>query len=198
MSVATDFQIFWGELAPCEHLVQIYSDDDIFLDTLEGYVAGGLAADDAVVLILTPAHREALEARLSAKGFDLQAARGRNQYLALDAVMTLSKFMVRGWPDEELFDTLISDLLDRVGGGGRRVRAFGEMVAILWANGQTGATVRLEHLWHKICQQEGLSLFCAYPKSGFTQTPEASIHEICQTHSRVIPGDKRPAATLSS
>src|SRR5688500_19228341 len=51
----------------------------------------------------------------------------------------------------------------------RSVRAFGEMVAVLWANGHNGATVRLEHLWHAFCQSEAFSLFCAYPKTGFTQ-----------------------------
>jgi hypothetical protein len=66
------------------------------------------------------------------------------------------------------------------------MRAFGEMVAVLWAQGHMGATHRLEQLWEKICQKEGLSLFCAYPKSEFTQNPEASMKEICEAHSRVI------------
>jgi hypothetical protein len=69
-----------------------------------------------------------------------------------------------------------------------RVRAFGEMVAVLWANGHNGATVRLEHLWHAFCQSEAFSLFCAYPKSGFTQDASTSIKEICATHSKVISG----------
>ncbi len=52
---------------------------------------------------------------------------------------------------------------------GRRVRAFGEMVAVLWDQGQNAATVRLEHLWHKLCPEEkDFSLFCTYPKAGFT------------------------------
>ena len=66
--------------------------------------------------------------------------------------------------------------------------AAGEMVAILWARGHTGATVRLEHLWHRLCATESFTLFCAYPKIGFTQDGPASIREICAAHSAVVPG----------
>jgi hypothetical protein len=34
-------EAFWGEIAPSEHLVQIYESDSAFTDTLEGFVAGG-------------------------------------------------------------------------------------------------------------------------------------------------------------
>jgi hypothetical protein len=27
--------VFWAELSPCEHLVQFYEADDVFMDTLE-------------------------------------------------------------------------------------------------------------------------------------------------------------------
>jgi hypothetical protein len=60
------------------------------------------------------------------------------------------------------------------------------MVALLWAQGQSGATVRLEHLWHEFCQSKAFSLFCAYPRSGFTKNADDSIREICAAHSKVI------------
>ncbi len=180
--------VFWGEIAPCEHMVQIYGDDDVFLDALEGFVAGGLHKGDAVVIIATASHRIALERRLLAQGVDLLGVRAHEQYIALDVEETLAKFMVKGWPDDELFKQVITAVLTRARLSGRRVRAFGEMVAILWGRGENGATVRLEHLWHKLCQAEAFSLFCAYPKIGFTQDAEASIRDICAAHSKVIAG----------
>ena len=59
----------------------------------------------------------------------------------------------------------------------RRVRAFGEMVAVLWARGDQAATVRLEHLWHNLCQRHEFSLFCTYPKAGFTRNVSESIRK---------------------
>jgi hypothetical protein len=182
----TGGDVFWGEIAPCEHLVQIYEDACAFLDSLEGFVAGGLRAGDSVIVIATAAHLQDLDERLLAQGLDIAAAQARDQYIFADAEATLAKFMVNGWPDELLFTQTVSELLVRARHGGRRVRAFGEMVALLWADGHNGATVRLEHLWHAFCQSEAFSLFCAYPRSGFTQDASASIAEICATHSRVV------------
>jgi hypothetical protein len=179
-------EVFWGEIAPCEHAVQIYEDADVFIDSLEGFVAGGLRAGDGVVAIATREHLAVLQERLIASGFDLEAARASDQYLDLDAAETLSQFMVKEWPDEALFENLVTGVLARAGAGGRRVRAFGEMVAMMWARGHIGATVRLEHLWHALCQKKAFSLFCAYPRSGFTQNADESMREICDVHSRVI------------
>jgi len=116
----------------------------------------------------------------------LERARLREQYIDLDAEETLAEFMRDGQPDEKLFRGLVSDLLERAGRSGRRVRAFGEMVALMWGRGQNEATMQLERLWHDLCQKEAFSLFCAYPRSGFTQDADESIREICATHSRVV------------
>jgi len=181
-------QVFWGEIPPSEHFVQIYEEVGVVLDALEGFIGGGLRAGDGVLVIATAAHLHALEDRLTAQGFDLGAAREQEQYIPLDAEETLAQFMVSGWPNDDRFEQLVTNLLARARRNRRRVRAFGEMVALLWAQGHNGATVRLEHLWHQICQKEGLSLFCAYPRIGFTQDADASIRDICATHDQVVAG----------
>jgi MEDS: MEthanogen/methylotroph, DcmR Sensory domain len=180
------FDIFWGEIAPCEHLVQIYASDDIFLDSLEGFVAGGIKADDGVIVIATAAHLGHLHHRLTERGLHVNLACANDQYIPWEAESALSKFMVDGWPDENLFAEFVKELITRAGKNGRRVRAFGEMVALLWAHGNNGATVRLEHIWHRFCTEYAFSLFCAYPRIGFTQDVAASIQEICAAHSKIV------------
>lgn len=177
--------VFWGELSACDHWVQIYEDDSVFLDALEGFVAGGIRQGDAIVLIATPAHLAGLETRLLASGFDVAAAAERDQYIALDARTALDRFMVDGWPDEALFGQLVDELLLRARSSHRQVRAFGEMVALMWADGHCGATVRLEHLWNRLCAQESFALFCAYPKTGFTENAQHGMHQVCAAHSRL-------------
>jgi len=94
--------------------------------------------------------------------------------------------MVKGWPDEELFTSVVTDILARATRDGRKVRAFGEMVALMWAKGHYGATVRLEHLWQGLCKENSLALFCAYPKIGFTEDSSDAIARICETHSKIL------------
>lgn len=95
--------------------------------------------------------------------------------------------MINGWPDEGLFNKTVSGIIDKCSPD-RKIRAFGEMVALLWAQGHYGATVQLEQLWNKFCEKKSFSLFCAYPKSGFTKDINRSISHICGTHSKMISG----------
>jgi hypothetical protein len=183
-SAGTD--VFWGEIAPCEHIAQFYEHDDVLLDTLSGFIGGGLNAGDSAIVIATTEHLEALEERLEASGVNVAAARSQDKYITLVAEEALARFMVKHWPDEELFADLVTELITRARASGGRVRAFGEMVALLWARGDQAATVRLEYLWHRVCQSQSFSLFCAYPKAGFTRDSSDSLREICAAHSRII------------
>jgi hypothetical protein len=182
----SDFSDFWGEIAPSEHIAHFYEEDAILIDTLTGFVSGGLNAGESTIIIATPQHLQALERRLVDTNVDFVGAILEDRYIALDAEAALASFMVKGWPDDERFASLVSQLLGRATVKNRRVRAFGEMVALLWARGDTAATVRLEHLWQKVCQSRSFSLFCAYPKAGCTRHPQASLDDICAAHTRVI------------
>lgn len=184
----SNMQVFWGEIAPCDHIVQIYEDDKVFMDLLEGYVASGFKAGDSVIILATAEHLKVLNQRLKSQGFDLFSLTLQDQYIPLNAEETLSQFMINEWPDENLFFHLLTNLLLRARKKNRQVRAFGELVALLWAKGYSGATVHLEHLWHRYCASEEFRLFCAYPKSGFTQDANASINNICGCHSKIVTG----------
>ena len=92
-------------------------------------------------------------------------------------------------PDEALFAETMKPLLARARGlGDRKVRAFGEMVSVLWCDGHCAAAAALETLWNKLQAAEELPLFCAYPRSVFTNQASASIQGVCALHTRVIPG----------
>lgn len=180
-------QTYWAEMSACEHFVQIYETDDVFMDTLTGFIAGALRQGEGAVVIATPAHRAELKRRLNVDGFDVATAVRDDRFLLLDAEETIAQFIVDGWPDENKFSAVVRDILARAGRNGRHIRAFGEMVAIMWAKGYCAATVRLERLWQQLCEKESFALFCAYPKSGFTENPTESIARVCAEHSKVFP-----------
>lgn len=180
--------IFWGEVAPCDHVVQIYENDNVFLHALTGFVGVGINAGDCVIVIATANHLQALYSRLDALAINVPTLIQDDRYIPIDADVLLSKFMVNGWPDEQLFAKTISELLERGTCKGRKIRAFGEMVALLWGRGLNGATVHLEHLWSNFCNTHKLSLFCAYPKIGFTGELNESLTTICNCHSKIIHG----------
>ena len=191
-----NLQVFWGEIAPCDHLVQVYENEKTFLDTLEGFAGTGFLANDSVVIIATSSHLDSLNGRLSSQGFDLSSLIESDQYIPIDAEDLLSVFLVDGWIDEKIFNGFISDIVSRAKQRNGKVRAFGEMVAILWEKGYCGATVQLEHLWNQLHHKAPFTLFCAYPKSGFTQSANDSINIICKQHAKVIDGQPRPSTNI--
>src|ERR1700731_609677 len=93
-------EIFWGEIAPCEHIAQFYEDDGVLLDTLTGFIGGGLKAGESAIVIATAEHLKALERRLEASGVDVATAQSADQYIALLAEEALARFMVKQWPDD--------------------------------------------------------------------------------------------------
>lgn len=183
-----NLQVFWGEIAPSNHLVQIYDNEIVFLNTLEGFAGSGFIANETVIIIAGKQHLEELNERLLNHGFNLKTLIKSEQYIPLDADKTLQKFMVNNWPDADLFNKTIGDLVKKATKNGRKVRAFGEMVAILWEKGNSGATVQLEHLWNEFCTNQSFGVFCAYPKSGFTADSSKSLQDICTCHSKIISG----------
>jgi hypothetical protein len=181
-----DARIFWGEIAPSHHFAQFYLDDAALIDTLTGYVGAGLNAGETTIVIATSEHLRALRFGLARSGVDLVRSAREDRFLTLDAATALTSFMVGGMPDEGLFNSFVDGLLRRARFNGPRVRAFGEMVALLWASGLAAATVRLEFLWQQYCERHTLSLFCAYPRAGFTKDASESLAEICALHSHIV------------
>lgn len=178
--------VSWRDLKACEHWLQVYGEEEDLMESLVGFVRQGSQAGDALVLIATPEHRAALRTLLVADGIDVEAAAWDNRITMLDAEETLERFMVRGTPDPDRFNAVIGGLVQQVRRPGRGVRAFGEMVALLWERGEMSAMMKLEHLWHVLCQREDVGLFCAYPRCGFDPGSREQLRAICAAHTRVV------------
>jgi excisionase family DNA binding protein len=184
----------WSATGPSDHFVQFYDADTSLTDAVAGYMATALQVGDAGVVIATPNHREAIEERLWADGLDMDAARARGQYRALDALETLSTFMVDGQPDPARFDQTVGAVLAQSTQGGRHSRLFGEMVALLALDGNHSAAVALEQLWNDLQTRHTFALFCAYPTTSMHGSDLADVlGTVCTQHAHVIPAESYTA-----
>jgi MEDS: MEthanogen/methylotroph, DcmR Sensory domain len=165
--VKTKDTIHSVDLAPSQHILQFYSSEDELLETLSTYVSDGLSLGESAIVIATPEHLRALRYRLEDTDTDLMRAMFEDRYITLEASVALTSFMVDDVPDERMFGEMARSLLRRASANDRRVRAFGEMVALLWAQGKREATVRLEKLWEDFCRAHAITLLCSYPKAAF-------------------------------
>jgi hypothetical protein len=177
----------WRGAGTNDHFVQFYRTEDYLIECLAGYVAEGIWNRETTIVIATPEHRIALEERLRTKGVDLIAATVSRQFLAFDAREMLAKFMNGERPERDAFMRVMGELVREATTKGRRLRAFGEMVALLWLEGNRQAAIELEQLWNDLSRQHAFSLFCAYP-SACTETKGdgPAFEHICGAHSCVI------------
>ena len=185
----------WTLVGHRAHAVQFYQDDAFLAELLSRFVGASLVTGDSAIVVATARHREAVAERLKSRGFDLAVPEKQRRYIPLDAATTLSKFMRGGMPDQTLFNELVGpvveDARDAARGGRGRIAAFGEMVALLWAEGNIEAALQLEELWNRIADIYSFSLCCAYPMSGFIGNPHAApFLKICAQHTHVFPAER--------
>jgi len=186
----------WSMPRDSEHVVQFYEADTFLLDMLSDDVGTGLAAGAGCLVVATKAHHVELDERLQAAGIDLLTARASGQYVALDAAETLATFMVAGSPDSRRFATVIGGIIAQVAHGRGAVRIFGEMVGLLWLEGQYDAAIQLEALWNVLHATQAFALFCAYPIHSFGgDALSQRLGDVCAAHARVIPAESYTALT---
>jgi hypothetical protein len=108
-----------------------------------------------------------------------------------DAKEILSTFMVKGKPDSGMFRQSVGKLLRdakakaRSKDGGLTV--FGEMVAVLWEQGNKAAALALEELWNDVLNDRAFHLHCAYPRWTFVNDgDETGLAAVCHAHSHVL------------
>jgi len=183
-----------GSLNGGRHVVQFYGHDRELAERVADFLRDGLAGGGAAVVIATPEHRRKFETRLAEAGADLAAARAAGTYLALDAAQTLRELTSAAGLDGGAFDRVVGTLIRRAGAGGRPVRAYGEMVALLWDGGLVNDAVQLEGMWEDLRRSHSFSLFCAY-RAGSVAGEVEALAEVCRLHGEIFgPGPGVPGA----
>lgn len=177
------------------HIVQFYGHDGELADQVAGYLQDALDGDGVAVVIATAAHRSAFEAQLRQAGADVDAAIESGRYVALDASKTMRAFMPDGRLDADGFEDVIGGLIRRVSQGGRPVRAYGEMVALLWDAGLVDTAIQLEEMWESLGRRLSFSLFCGYPASSVTRDGHLdAFAEVCRLHREIVGSSQAVAA----
>lgn len=171
------------------HAVRFYENDESLCRIVADFLGEGLAAGQPALVIATPEHRAGIMRELRARSLDLDEAQAVGNLLLLDAQDTLSAFMVDGRPDAKNFTSSMTAAIDRLcrGRTARSIRAYGQMVDLLWKNGSTIAAVRLEILWNQLAMTREFSLLCGYAVGNFYKNAE--VDDICRQHSHAISPD---------
>ena len=182
----------WPQLlqhpADGDHFVQVYQDRAFLCEAVAEYVGTGLRRGEGAILIARPGHVAAFKQQLSLAGLSPDKAIRRGQLAVLDADETLEKFTPGGMPDWRTFHALIGGRIAEMRLRFPQVRAYGEMVDVLWQRGERDAAIRLEEFWNDLARLQTFSLLCAYYIDNLDPEAYAGPLEcVCKVHSHLIP-----------
>jgi PAS domain S-box-containing protein len=185
---------------PHEHVVQFYETDAYLCEALCRFFADGIKNNSPLLMIATPEHLRLVKQRLT-EIFDVDAAVNAGRFLTFDARDVLNTFIEDELPNPVRFAVSVGGIIDRClnGHANLPVFAYGEMVDVLWREGQFEAAIRLEELWNNLAEVYEFKLFCAYAMDGFyKETHSQHFEDICKNHSRVLPLEQQRTTTLEA
>jgi hypothetical protein len=175
------------------HAVRFYESDDFLATEVANHIAGGLASGQAVLVIATESHRASIASALAGLAVDIANVTATGQLRMLDARNTLAAFMIDGEPDEGRFRAVVGAALEQAFAPSAVIplRVYGEMVDLLWKDGNTKGVLRLEELWNDVPRTHRFSLLCAYDMRHFYRSADTeNFLEVCRRHSHVLPTER--------
>lgn len=185
-----DWKALLAEPGPDGHIVQLYQDGDFYGEAISHFAAEGLVRGESIILVATPDNWRNISDRLAGKGFDIPGLFDRGQLTLLDALDTLPKFMNGGMPDGTIFKPLARQTIEKARRDGKypRVRWWGEMVNVLYVDGNGKASNRLEQFFDEVAHEETIAIFCSFLMDKYDpQIYDEAFSNICRTHGHLIP-----------
>ena len=168
------------------HAVRFYEDDASLCRIVGDFIRDGFALGDPAIVIATPVHRAEIARCLKALSLDADRLEAEGDLIFLDAGETLAGFMEDGMPDSNRFVDAMTAVIERAvrGRRGCTVRAYGEMVDVLWQAGMHAAAIRLEMFWNQLANSHRFSLLCGYSMGHFYK--DAAYADICRQHTHLV------------
>ncbi|HKR08137.1 MAG TPA: MEDS domain-containing protein [Gemmatimonadaceae bacterium] len=174
------------------HDVHFYSSEESLVRSVVAFLSAGVRVGQPLIVIATEPHRKAFAAGLREKGLDPDEILAGRVVLWLDARETLNAFMEDRLPSPELFEGTVGNVFEKIVGQRQYlvVRAFGEMVDLLFKDGNIEGAVALEELWNELAAKYKYSLLCAYSIENFLhESGVADFRRVCDQHTNALPLD---------
>lgn len=175
---------------PRDHIVQLYQDQEFLNRAVCRFAAGAIENGEGVILVPTAAHWDAFRPRLEAEGVDVNAAQNRGQLTIVDADELLPTFMRSAMPDAPVFLGLAGEVIAKARGEASypRVRWWGEMVNVLWEQGNVAASMSLEDQFDRMAKHHEIAIFCSFVMDNFkSEVHSRLLPRLSQNHSHLIP-----------
>lgn len=172
---------------PDNHAVIFYDEDAELATEVAAFLVAGLTLGERAILVANGQHGVLFDQALVRSGIDPEAARSEGQLVSLDARELLASFSNDGILQPGEFEARVGGLVDAATADGSRVRIFGEMVALLWDEGNVAGAIELESLWNGLATRREFSLLCGYGLPDVIGSALEDVQSVCRLHSSLLP-----------
>ena len=172
------------------HAVKFYEDEPSLGRTVADFLAPGLRNREPAIVIATADHRTLIAAELRQRGLNVPQLERDGDLQMLDADAVLNRFMVGKEPDAVAFHATIAEFIARACKDRLPcpLRAYGEMVDVLWKRANPEGAIRLEMLWNRVETEAQFSLLCGYAVGNFYKEVSTgpTMQHVCAQHNHVL------------
>lgn len=179
------------------HVAQVYRDAGFLGAAVAAWAAEPLRRGGAAILLATPEHAALARSRLHAEGLDAAALEAAGRLVIGDARTLIARLVGPEGPRADAFKATVRDLVRAARAAcppGAEVRAWGELVNVLWHEGRRAHAQRLEAIWNELVDEEGIRLLCSYRLDNLAHETHASdLGDVCTGHSRLVPEEDEGA-----
>lgn len=175
------------QLKAGDHFVHIYEKIDTLIESVCEYMVPAFVQSEGVILVASATNKKAILTALERRSIDVTKAIVMGQLIVIDAHEMISQFMLNGTIDKLKFQTIAGNIISDLKIKFPIVRAYGEMVNILWHNGNIEATIELEKCWNELATTTDFSLFCGYEINEREKRLKMhNISDVCCHHTHIV------------
>jgi hypothetical protein len=170
--------------AQTEHALQLSDSRESTAAALAEFVKDGVARDEQILLVIRLDDWNRAAVTLG-PDLSLSEAVSSGQLTVCDSSTMLNAILEDGIPSTKRFEQTIGTLVAQSAARRNGLRAYGDMVDLLAAEGRFDAAEQLEELWNDLRKRIPFMLLCGYSSSHFGRADNApALRRLCHLHTR--------------
>ena len=177
-----------------DHRIAFYDGEAFLQRSFVDDIAPALASGTTAVVVATAIRRTAIEQALAATGVDVEAARTRGDYLAVDSDEAASQLIVDGEVDRTRFHAFAGSIFEVAAARGRRIRICGDLAGLVLQAGDVANALELERLWNTLPGSPRFEMRCFHRMDVFDHANGTEgFLALCDLHDDVFPDEHFPS-----
>jgi MEDS: MEthanogen/methylotroph, DcmR Sensory domain len=179
-----------GDTARRFHAAHFFRDEDALAALVADFLIDGFTASQPAVVIASQRHLDRILEKLHEHSLDIDRLEAEHRLFSVEAETLLATIMSGGLPDAARVRAEVIPLIEQACAGRAdcTVRLYGDLVNLLWNEGETGAALVLEEIWNDLTRERDVAVLCGYAMAGLYKRTAAPDY-VLRFHTHLVSED---------